>query len=135
METQKCPPIILYLLILYSGASIWGNLTQNNVPLVQEFKENFIVIQNIVAAGPTQMPLNNFWQENSNLSLCTETNLFTVCPQELYVPGYNAPCLLHGNFSICLFFNHDDRGDIFLRNIGSFSMDYKGLYHRIQSSL
>jgi hypothetical protein len=38
--------------------------------------------------------------------------------------------LLHDDFLHGLFFNPEDGGDIFLRNVGLFSTAYKALYQR-----
>jgi hypothetical protein len=36
----------------------------------------------------------------------------------------------HAGFLLGLFFDPEDGGDIFLRNAGSLSTDYKGIYPR-----
>jgi hypothetical protein len=39
-----------------------------------------------------------------------------------------ACCLLHAGFLLGLLFNPEDEGDMFLRNVGSLSMDYRMLH-------
>jgi hypothetical protein len=36
--------------------------------------------------------------------------------------------------SVLCFFDHEDGGDMFLRNLGSLATDYTALYHRRQYS-
>jgi hypothetical protein len=61
--------------------------------------------------------------------------------EEYYILGYNAmysdhresrwqaELCFHADFLLGLFYP-EDRGDMFLRNVGSFSMDYTSLYPR-----
>jgi hypothetical protein len=42
--------------------------------------------------------------------------------------------LLHADFSLGLFFDPEDEGDIFLRNVGWLSTNYTELYPRRQNS-
>jgi hypothetical protein len=44
-----------------------------------------------------------------------------------------ATCI-HSDFLLGLFFNPEDRGEIFLRNVRGFSKDYMALYPRRQNS-
>jgi hypothetical protein len=71
--------------------------------------------------------------------------LNTVFYREYYVylPGYNAvysvkvgskqsrrPTCFHAGILLCLFFDPEDGGDMFLRNVGRLSTDYTALYPR-----
>jgi hypothetical protein len=40
-------------------------------------------------------------------------------------------CLLHVDFLLGLFFDTEDEGDMFLRNVGLLSVDYTALYPRL----
>jgi hypothetical protein len=44
----------------------------------------------------------------------------------------SASCLLHSGFLLGLLFYPDDGGDMFLRNVGRLSADYRTLYPRRQ---
>jgi hypothetical protein len=44
---------------------------------------------------------------------------------------WQAELCFHAGFLLGLFFDPEDRGDMFLRNVGWLSTDYTALYHRI----
>jgi hypothetical protein len=64
---------------------------------------------------------------NAVLSLKFNWHFGATC--SFHLQGF-ACCLLHASFLLGLLFNHEDGGDMFLRNIGWLSTDYAALYPR-----
>jgi hypothetical protein len=53
--------------------------------------------------------------------------------REEYSLDYFAICF-HAGFLLGLFFDPEEGGDMFLRNVGGFSTEYTALYHRREYS-
>jgi hypothetical protein len=72
-----------------------------------------------------------------DLSACSLVPQPTTLPRgcvPLYKPDRSSCYLLHAGLRLGLFFNLEDRGDVFLRNIGWHSTDYTALCLRRQNS-
>jgi hypothetical protein len=73
-------------------------------------------------------------QERNQREAGSKSRAIRLRKDRVYKASSRACYLLQAGFLLDLFFDHEDGGDMFLRNVGWLSMDYTALYPRRYNS-